>query len=320
MFDSLVFKNLKVYPIIFSQFLYRNYINKPKMSNLEEAELQLSELDLLSSMFPNEGDFKVTDQLALAELKDYAGKCTLEVPSSKIQFILYLDVETPGENKVPFSLCCAFPLKYPTILPEITIRSPLLSRSQQVQMNADLITYLKKHCAGDVCILNAREWVKDHAAMYINKGPLPSTVEKSDIQKSECILTRLWIYSHHIYNKQKRKSIIEWSKELSLSGFSMPGKPGIICVEGPQEMCEEFWARIRRLSWQRILIRHREDISIEGTEANMEKEKKFLTFEEKIFDAHGARGNHMDLGQLYHFLIDKRCGEIFQLYFGVEGQ
>ncbi|KAK9402169.1 E3 ubiquitin-protein ligase listerin [Crotalus adamanteus] len=179
-----------------------NYINKPKMSNLEEAELQLSELDLLSSMFPNEGDFKVTDQLALAELKDYAGKCTLEVPSSKIQFILYLDVETPGENKVPFSLCCAFPLKYPTILPEITIRSPLLSRSQQVQMNADLITYLKKHCAG------------------------------------------------------------------------------------PQEMCEEFWARIRRLSWQRILIRHREDISIEGTEANMEKEKKFLTFEEKIFDAH----------------------------------
>lgn len=101
MFDSLVvFKNLKMYPIIFSQFLYRNYINKPKMSNLEEAELQLSELDLLFSMFPNEGDFKVTDQLALAELKDYVGKCTLEVPSSKIQFILYLNVETPGENKV----------------------------------------------------------------------------------------------------------------------------------------------------------------------------------------------------------------------------
>uniref|UniRef100_A0A8C5RAM4 RWD domain containing 2B n=1 Tax=Laticauda laticaudata TaxID=8630 RepID=A0A8C5RAM4_LATLA len=284
------------------------------------SELQLSELDLLSSMFPNEDDFKLTDQLALAELKDYVGKYTLEVPSSKIQFSLYLDVETPDEDKVPLTLCCAFPLKYPTILPEITIRSPLLSRSQQVQMNADLITYLKKHCAGDVCILNAREWVKDHAAMYINKGPLPSTVEKSDFQKSECIFTRLWIYSHHIYNKQKRKNIIDWSKELSLSGFSMPGKPGIICVEGPQKMCEEFWARIRRLSWQRILIRHREDISIEGTEAEMEKEKKFLTFEEKIFDAHGARGNHMDLGQLYHFLIDKRCGEIFQLYFGVEGQ
>lgn len=101
MFDSIVvFKNLKVYPITFSPFLYRNYINTPKMSNLEEAELQLSELDLLSSMFPNEDDFKVTDQLALAELKDYVGKCTLEVPSSKIQFILYLDVETPDENKV----------------------------------------------------------------------------------------------------------------------------------------------------------------------------------------------------------------------------
>ncbi|XP_062982795.1 RWD domain-containing protein 2B isoform X1 [Elgaria multicarinata webbii] len=290
------------------------------MSNLEEAELQLSELDLLSSMFPNEDEFKVIDQLALAELKDHVDRDTLEVPSSKIQFMLNLELETPDGKMVPLALSCAFPLKYPAVLPEITIRSPSINRSQQAQLNTDLISYLKKHCAGEVCILSAREWVKDHAAAYMTKDSSPSTVQKSSVQKSENIFTRLWIYSHHIYNKQKRKNILDWSKELSLSGFSMPGKPGIICVEGPQSMCEEFWARIRRLSWHRILIRHREDISLEGTEAEMEKQKKFLAFEEKIFDAHGARGNHMDLGQLYHFLLDSGCADMFQLYFGVEGQ
>ncbi|XP_042313066.1 RWD domain-containing protein 2B isoform X2 [Sceloporus undulatus] len=291
-----------------------------KMSNLEEAEQQLSELDLLSSMFPNEDEFKVIDQLALAELKDHVEKRTLEEPSSKIQFMLNLEVDIPSGNKVPVSLFCVFPLKYPTVLPEIAIRSPFISRSQQAQLNTDLITYLQKHCIGEVCILSAREWIKDHAAAHISKEQLSSSVQKSDVQKPEDIFTRLWIYSHHIYNKQKRKNIIDWSKELSLSGFSMPGKPGIICVEGPQSMCEEFWARLRRLSWQRILIRHREDICLQGSGGHMEKHKKFSAFEEKIFDAHGARGNHMDLGQLYHFLLDSGCGDIFQLYFGVEGQ
>ncbi|XP_008105834.1 RWD domain-containing protein 2B isoform X2 [Anolis carolinensis] len=290
------------------------------MINLEEAEQQLSELDLLSSMFPSEDEFKVTDQLALAELKDRVEKCTKEEPSSKIQFMLNLEIETPDGSEVPFSLFCAFPLEYPTVLPEITIRSHFISRSQQAQLNTDLITHLQKHCAGEMCILSAREWIKDHAAAYINKEQLSSTLQKSNVQRSEDIFTRLWIYSHHIYNKQKRKNIIDWSKELSLSGFSMPGKPGIICVEGPQSMCEEFWARLRRLSWQRILIRHREDTCLEGTEGQIEKQRKFTGFEEKIFDAHGARGNHMDLGQLYHFLLDSGCGDIFQLYFGVEGQ
>ncbi|XP_053165490.1 RWD domain-containing protein 2B [Hemicordylus capensis] len=289
------------------------------MNNLEEAELQLSELDLLSSMFPNEDEFKMTDQLALAELKDRVERCSLEMPSSKIQFILNLELEIPDGDKMPFSLSCAFPFKYPAVLPEITVRSASLSRMQQAQLNADLIAFLKKHCAGEVCILSAREWVKDHATGYVSKDPL-SSMTKLSVKKSEDIFTRLWIYSHHIYNKQKRKNIVDWAKELSLSGFSMPGKPGIICTEGPQSMCEEFWARIRRLSWQRILIRHREDIRLEGTEAEMEKQRKFSAFEEKIFDAHGTRGNHMDLGQLYHFLLENGCADVFQMYFGVEGQ
>lgn len=115
-------------------------------------------------------------------------------------------------------------------------------------MKADLTSYLKKHCAGEVCILNAREWVKDHATAYISKDSLPCCEIRSSVKKSEDVFTRLWIYSHHIYNKQKRKNIVDWANELSLSGFSMPGKPGIICVEGLQSICEEFWARFVMLS------------------------------------------------------------------------
>ena len=125
-----------------------------------------------------------------------------------------------------------------------SIRSELLSRSEQARLNLDLTTYLQKNCLGDVCILNATEWVRERASGYISKDVTPAPAPGSIVQPGDCVLTRLWIYSHHIYNKYKRKSILEWAKELSLSGFSMPGKPGVVCVEGPQSTCEEFWSRL----------------------------------------------------------------------------
>ncbi|NWI51056.1 RWD2B protein, partial [Calyptomena viridis] len=216
-----------------------------RMTNHEEAEIQISELDLLSSMFPYEEEFCVTDQLALAELKHYAENESAEVPSSKVQFILNVKAELPEASMVEFSMACALPFKYPTVLPEITVRSSLLSRSQQIELNSDLKTYLVQNCSGEPCMLSAREWLKDHAAAYIDKElSSPSRTTLHSLQSEAATFTRLWIYSHHIYNKQKRKNIIDWAKELSLSGFCMPGKPGVVCVEGLQSSCEEFWSRL----------------------------------------------------------------------------
>lgn len=71
-----------------------------EMANQEEAEIQISELDLLSSMFPYEEEFAVTDQLALAELKHYVENESAEVPSSKVQFILNIKAEVPNASMV----------------------------------------------------------------------------------------------------------------------------------------------------------------------------------------------------------------------------
>ncbi|XP_006899468.1 PREDICTED: RWD domain-containing protein 2B [Elephantulus edwardii] len=290
------------------------------MTTIEQAEAQLSELELLASMFPTEDEFVVNDQLALAELKDCIEKKTMEGRSSKIYFTVNINLNIPEDTMVVVSLACILPFKYPAILPEITVRSVLLNRSQQTQLNTDLNAYLQKNYCGDVCILNATEWVREHACDYITRDATSSAAIESTVQPLDLILTRLWIYSHHIYNKYKRKNILEWAKELCLSGFSMPGKPGVVCVEGPQSACEEFWSRLRKLNWKRILIRHREDIPFDGTNGKPERQRKFSIFEEKVFSTHGARGNHMDFGQLYQFLNAKGCGDVFQMYFGVEGQ
>ncbi|KAM4044890.1 RWD domain-containing protein 2B isoform 1-T2 [Anomaloglossus baeobatrachus] len=293
------------------------------MTSYEEAEAQLSEVDLLSSMFPSEEEFSVTDQLALAELRDYTERRAAVTPTFQVQFTLTMKLGDADAVQHVLSLHCSYPPHYPNVPPEIVVRSPSLVRTQQAQLNSDLSAYLRSNCTGDVCVLSAIEWVQDNADIYLDTAP-PTDSQKGAAASEDAIFTRLWIYSHHIYNKQKRKYILEWSKELGLSGFSMPGKPGIVCVEGAQEPCEEFWSRIRKLTWKRILIRHREDVplssSTSGTQTEIQKLRKFPALEEKAFDVHGSRGNHMDLGQLYQFLQEKGCAEVFPMYFGIEGR
>ncbi|XP_068174166.1 RWD domain-containing protein 2B [Antennarius striatus] len=300
------------------------------MSCLEWAESQLAELELLTSMFPTQEELEMTDQLAVAELRDYVecSDSTSSPPSSRPRFVIKQKLPTTSMEGMDVILSCAYPSEYPNELPEISVRCAGLSRAQQTQLHIDLNAYLMENCQGEVCVLSAMEWVKDNMQLFINKslsaGPTPKK-EYSSLRPQE-VFSRLWIYSHHIYNKTKRKNILEWSKELGLSGFSMPGKPGVVCVEGPQSACEEFWSRVKVLTWKKIMIRHREDIPLDHqgedgkTVGNKDSLRKFTGFEEVAFDPHGNRGNHMDLGQLYQFLNEKGCCDVFQMYFGVEGK
>lgn len=84
--------------------------------------------------------------------------------------------------------------------------------------------------------------------------------------------------------------------------------------------------RVKVLTWKKIMIRHREDIPLDHqgkdskTVESIDSLRKFTGFEEAMFDPHGNRGNHMDLGQLYQLLNEKGCCDIFQIYFGIEGR
>ncbi|XP_028274947.1 RWD domain-containing protein 2B [Parambassis ranga] len=299
------------------------------MSHLEWAESQLAEIELLTSMVPTVEELELIDQLALAELRNYVEGLTStgSPPSSRPQFLIKQKLDA-ADTETKVILSCAYPPEYPSVLPEITVRCSDLSRAQQTQFQAQLNAYLMENCQGEVCVLPAVDWVKDNLQTFINKSLLaaPASKKESSPQGAQEVFSRLWIYSHHIYNKSKRKNILEWSKELGLSGFSMPGKPGIVCVEGPQTACEEFWSRVKVLTWKKIMIRHREDIPLDRqgedsrTVESIDSLRKFTGFEEAMFDPHGNRGNHMDLGQLYQFLNEKGCCDVFQIYFGIEGR
>ncbi len=177
---------------------------------------------------------------------------------------------------------------------------------------------------GEIIMGTVIQWLQDNAETYFtSEAWSTSPTEKSSAsgaQFKDTKFSRMWIYSHHLYSKIKRKDILEFTAELNLTGFSMPGKPGMIVVEGYNDHVEEFWGRIRRMQWKKITMKEKEDTKLE--DKDVDSLRKFPNFEEKGFDAKPGRGREirMDKGLLYQYLNERGCGHIFYLFFGVDGK
>ncbi|XP_072040681.1 RWD domain-containing protein 2A-like [Amphiura filiformis] len=301
------------------------------MTDLDVTEclqLQLSEVEMLQSMFPSENEFCVDDPSVISDAQSYTDGDTTELPH-QISFTLKIHVDDP---KCDVEILCQFPLHYPSELPELFARSDILSRQPQKQLNDDLLEHVTSLERGEICIGEAIQWIQDNIAKYVTYSPdagaSSDAFGRTNSKKSkseENTFSRLWIHSHHIYSKFKRKDILDLGNDSgSLTGFCLPGKPGIICVEGPKDETEDLWARIRRWNWKKISCKHREDIPLKDgdEERTFDELRKFEGFEEKEFDVRGGPGReyHMDLGLFYKFLEQKQCGFVFKLLLGVEGK
>merc|ERR1711980_25565 len=112
---------------------------------------------------------------------------------------------------------------------------------------------------GELYISELIEWINDNLARY----KLAETVKP---KKKEILqFGRYWIYSHHIYSNEKRRNMAQLSDEFDLRGFVLPGKPGIICVEGDVDNCHRFYSAIKRWNWQHVELKHEERQTVKNT-------------------------------------------------------
>ena len=219
-------------------------------------------------------------------------------------------------------LVCHLPHEYPKLPPEVFLRAPKLFKYQHKQLNEALQSFVLDDLArGELYLGSIIQWLQDNDEEYLEIRENQDADLCKDVKVKDTKFSRMWVYSHHIYSKIKRKDILDFSKELNLTGFCMPGKPGMICIEGDNNEVEEFWHRIRRMQWKRLVMKEKEDTDLIG-ENSVDTYRKFDGFEEKHFEPRQGkgRGSHADRGLLYQFLEKKGCGHMFQIYFGVEGR
>ncbi|XP_013134985.1 PREDICTED: RWD domain-containing protein 2A [Papilio polytes] len=237
---------------------------------------QLSELELLKSMYPNQNEIIITDNSVLEDIKHFVENESFNVPNH-LDFILKIHL-----NGFKLEIYVNLPTLYPEEEPDVYVRCNQLDRQQETNLNSELSTYIKISHENEVCLYTAISWLQENIEnfkMIAQNVPKPT---QTVLNNKDITFVRLWIFSHHIYSKYKREQIIDKCKELNLTGFCLPGKPGIICIEGIDKDCSEWWREIKALNWKKISIRKSEVFDIK----EKEKQQQFKDFQEVSFQTH----------------------------------
>ena len=281
----------------------------------ESLSLQLSEIEILQSMF-TEGKELNVDLVSLTGIQDYLSGGTT-IPN-RIAFTLKLFPSDNFNCQDYLEINCCLPQMYPHELPEVCVKSSSFTREIQKKLNESTREFLTTLEPGELCVVTIVQWLQETWPDFYERSiKLAKCKEAQDAktgnkeaQKKQS-LSRIWLYMHHIYSKTKRKHIIEWANESKLTGFSLPGKPGVVCVEGDSTDTEEYFSRLRHLNWKKITCRHKEE-EIE--------QRKFGDFKELVFHVHGSGDDRMDFGEFFQFLTKHDLGEMFKILFGIEGK
>jgi len=154
---------------------------------------------------------------------------------------------------------------------------------------------------GTLYITLTIEWVLENLSSYY------TSVSEASECKTISKASRLWIHSHHIYSKNKIKSIEDWAEELNLSGFILAGKPGLVCIEGAEENCQMWWQRVKSMNWQRITCKLQEDAE---DQTGWQKFTDFTNITHKV----------IDMKAFLHFLESHNSQHVFKEYFGFDGK
>lgn len=220
-----------------------------------------------------------------------------------------LIIQDLGENISSCEVTFNLPLKYPKFQQlNAFVRCNSMENQKLTKLNGDLRLYLRNLPLEEPRIFDCLTWIRENVTredyvLNINKPNKDETIKHNVLY-----FERYWIYSHHIYSKIKRKNILSLSSQLNLSGFSIPGKPGVICVEGADVDCREFWDSIKLWSWKKIVVKHREQVQIDDQKESLNSLRKFYHFKEIAFD------------DFKLFLETHNCGYAFGLLFGFENK
>ena len=284
----------------------------------ERCEQQVDELELLQSVFSQPREFTVGDEAAIVQVKAFLQDLTPSPPPS-LSCTVALGLEQEGSSMLMVDIDCRLSQDYPSVYPEVCIRSNDLPRTEQDRLNRDLHEYMTTSVTlGEVCLLSVMEWVRENAADY-NTQPSCNVVPSSPQagaaagNEEDDQFCRSWLYMHHIYSKTKRRNILSIAPELDLTGFCLPGKPGVVCVEGDVRRTKEFYSILRRWNWKSITCRKKEIVA-----ANVLSERKFQGFCELDLETHGPRSNHMNMGQFRDYLKQHGLEYMFKELFGIE--
>lgn len=210
----------------------QNIIDGSELRN--HLKIQLEEIEVLQAVYYQDDEFIINNSI-LSEVNSY-----VEEKSSRIPSLIDFTINVKLDN-ISLEFLVTLPRTYPNAEPQIIVRSNQLSRYQQNDLNEGLKQYIATLDRGMICMYESISWVTENIPKYYDD-------KKDDSQnprpEEKVVFSRFWIYSHHIYSKEKRRNILSLAHDYHITGFALVGKPGVICGEGLATDCEEWWKHV----------------------------------------------------------------------------
>lgn len=281
---------------------------------------QCDEVEMLQSIFCNPGEMKITDHSILADMFDYLD-AKIDHLNQKLDYSITIPINSMNHTlEIQFE----FPHTYPAIeQPYLTVRTTLNAPNKQHienEIKRQLYDYINSNEVDKttVYVYPIVVWLQDNIDQLISSTTSAQKPAEDEINTDPAVeMERLWIYSHHLKSTTKRQDIIKLAKELDLCGFSKPGKPGIICVEGSKENTQEFWKIIRQWAWQRITVRLSEAKS--KPQSKCQQFCRFKHFQEVLCnESERDSVAPMSMSEFMMFLENHNCGYVKKELFLLE--
>ena len=113
---------------------------------------------------------------------------------------------------------------------------------------------------------------------------------------------------------KNKENILDLANDYNLTGFCMAGKPGIVCLEGILEVCEEVYSIIKQWNWKKLSVKYQENADPE----DLKSFKRFDKFEEIGFVKVDSRDNRIDTREFLRYLQDNGCEHVYNELFGMD--
>lgn len=279
---------------------------------------QLEEVDLLSSIYCAPGEMHIFDPGVISDFNEFLQKPSAEkinlLLRSRLDYNIKLALQDAERSK--FDVRIELPHLYPNLENAIIItHTPLLTKTKESYLKTEIERFINTMDKSQTYIFQVLNWLQEEIEEFIKKDA--RELEANGERSAHADFERLWIYSHHIKSKTKRQEIVRQSRNLDLSGFCRPGKPGIICVEGLKESTQEFWRIIKAMRWQKLSICKIESSRKVYTE--IDKLRRFEGFKEQLFcdDVENEDGV-MNMRSFLKYLELHNSGYMKKELFGLE--
>jgi len=268
-------------------------------------ESQISTLDLLLAMFPDESEYDISpsDLDLITNIRDNGSESSTSLLPSEIHLALHVLLDPTHSIQVNVTAPLRSTETDPTEAPSISF-----SLRQPTWLDKASLATLSSSLPDD--IFSALDTLRDQGLSLIPA----STTSVTSKPASTGPLVRVWFYFPSLSTREKRQHMVDWAPSYLLTGFVLAGKPGLLCLEGSALNIDAYMNEIKTVSWGDIPS-HQKKVSERYRETGTEVTRAFegmIEITDLVGERHGQRQNRGDMAAIEAWLKERGLGEMFE--------